>query len=235
MINSGCANACTGEQGLSDAQSMMRMAADVGVPNSLVMSTGVIGPFLDLTKIQRGLTLASAALTPDPSGWDSASRAIMTTDTVPKLLAKSYELGGSGSGKGFRIAGMCKGAGMIHPNMATMLGVVTTDAAVSVDCLKAATRFAVDRSFNAISVDGDMSTNDTVAVLANGQSQHLTKADGQRTPPCPLPLSPCPPSAFICSAPSLIPFLLPPLFSAAVDDQPSPACPTRRSRCSRAR
>ena len=195
VINSGCANACTGAQGLSDAQSMMRMAADVGVHNSLVMSTGVIGPFLDLTKIQRGLTLVSQALSPQREGWESASRAIMTTDTVPKLLAKEFDMrgkeGGTGGGgeRGFRIAGMCKGAGMIHPNMATMLGVVTTDAAVSVECLKVATRYAVDRSFNAISVDGDMSTNDTVAVLANGQAQQLTKQDGQQPPSLP---APCP-------------------------------------------
>ena len=174
VINSGCANACTGEQGLRDARTMMRLASDAGIANSLVMSTGVIGPFLPMDKIQLGLTSASQALTSAPSGWESASRAIMTTDTVPKLLSRSFELS---PGKTFTIAGMCKGAGMIHPNMATMLGVLTTDAAVSADCLKAATHFAVDRSFNAISVDGDMSTNDTVAVLANGQSPALGKAD----------------------------------------------------------
>ena len=210
VINSGCANACTGSQGLADAARMQLLAEQAGLRHSLVMSTGVIGPFLDMAKISSGMQAAYAALTAEQQGWESASRAIMTTDTVPKLLAKTYQLH---SGKPFRIAGMCKGAGvrraergrdeqptashsrercadavrcrcvqMIHPNMATMLGVLTTDAAITAECLQAATRYAVDRSFNSISVDGDMSTNDTVAVLANGQAGQLTEADSQHQP-----------------------------------------------------
>ena len=211
VVNSGCANACTGEKGLHDAQRMMAMAAEAGVANCLVMSTGVIGPFLDMQRIEDGLRLSSQSLSSAAAGWESASRAIMTTDTVPKLLAETFELA---PGKKFSIAGMCKGAGvsgqkphsshhiphgtltatancqtdssfagrlcctqMIHPNLATMLGIVTTDAAISPECLQAATRYAVDRSFNAISVDGDTSTNDTVVVLANGQSPHLQPSD----------------------------------------------------------
>ena len=109
VVNSGCANACTGEKGVQDAQLMMAMAAEVGVSNCLVMSTGVIGPFLDMARISDGLRLSSQSLSSEADGWDRASRAIMTTDTVPKLLAHSFELE---AGKTFSIAGMCKGAGV---------------------------------------------------------------------------------------------------------------------------
>ena len=112
VVNSGCANACTGEKGLQDAQRMMAMAAEVGVPNCLVMSTGVIGPFLDMQRIGDGLRLSSQSLSGAAAGWESASRAIMTTDTVPKLLADTFELA---PGKSFTIAGMCKGAGVSEP------------------------------------------------------------------------------------------------------------------------
>ena len=161
VINSGCANACTGEDGLADAAEMARLAeAACGVPGRsiAVMSTGVIGPRLPMDLIASGAQAAAAALTPD--GATAAARAIMTTDTRPKTASRQA---GAAS-----LWGMAKGAGMIHPNMATMLSVIVTDAAVSPRALDAMLRAAVDVSFNCISVDGDMSTNDTVLALANG-------------------------------------------------------------------
>ena len=162
-INAGCANACTGEAGLADAAAMGGLAeAALGLPprSAAVMSTGVIGPRLPMDKIAAGIQLAAAALAPD--GWDAAARAIMTTDTRPKTAFR--QAGGA------RLFGMCKGAGMIHPNMATMLSAIVTDAAVEPALLAEMLRSAVDVSFNCISVDGDMSTNDTVLLLANGAS-----------------------------------------------------------------
>jgi glutamate N-acetyltransferase / amino-acid N-acetyltransferase len=123
-----------------------------------VLSTGVIGPRLPMEKIEAGIRVAAAALAED--GWDAASRAIMTTDTRPKTAFRSAA--------GCTLFGMAKGAGMIHPNMATMLSVVVTDAAVEPASLAGMLRAAVDASFNCISVDGDTSTNDTVLLLANG-------------------------------------------------------------------
>jgi glutamate N-acetyltransferase/amino-acid N-acetyltransferase len=174
VINSGCANACTGPEGLKHAQETISYAQKFGVKNSLVMSTGVIGPFLPMEKIRRGVELSSAALTTDQSGWEAASRAIMTTDTVPKLHSRTYTIG---NGKQFTIAGMCKGSGMIHPNMATMLSVVATDIRIDQKVLQSALSYAADRSFNSVSVDNDTSTNDTFAVLANGQSPDFTVGD----------------------------------------------------------
>lgn len=172
-INAGCANACTGDAGLADAAEMAALAeAALGMPprSAAVMSTGVIGPRLPMAKIAAGVQMAAAALS--PAGWDAASRAIMTTDTRPKVAFR--EVGGHGDAGGhggpLRLMGMCKGAGMIHPNMATMLAVIVTDAAVEPAALQAILRQAVDVSFNAISIDGDTSTNDTVLVLANGAS-----------------------------------------------------------------
>lgn len=160
-INAGCANACTGEAGLADATAMAR-AVELALgltPNSAaVMSTGVIGPRLPMEKIILGIETAANQLSPD--GAESAARAIMTTDTRPKVALR--EVGGA------QLWGMCKGSGMIHPNMATMLAVVITDAMIAPLQLDAWLRKAVNVSFNAISVDGDMSTNDTVLVLANG-------------------------------------------------------------------
>ncbi len=161
VINSGCANACTGEEGLADAAEMARLAeAAFGTParSVAVMSTGVIGPRLPMERIAAGARAAAGALSVD--GFDAAAAAIMTTDTRPKV---AYRQAGAA-----RLWGMAKGAGMIHPNMATMLSVIVTDAAVSPNALDAALRSAVDRSFNSISIDGDMSTNDTVLALANG-------------------------------------------------------------------
>jgi glutamate N-acetyltransferase/amino-acid N-acetyltransferase len=162
-INAGCANACTGDQGLADAAAMARLAeAALGLPprSVAVMSTGVIGPRLPMEKLAAGIHAASSALS--VAGWDAASRAIMTTDTRPKT---AFRQAGAA-----RLFGMCKGAGMIHPNMATMLCAIVTDAAVAPDALAQALRQAVDVSFNCISVDGDTSTNDTVLLLANGAS-----------------------------------------------------------------
>jgi len=163
VINAGCANACTGEAGLVDAAEMAaRAEAALGLPERTcaVMSTGVIGPRLPMDKIAAGVRQAAGVLSAD--GWSSAAQAIMTTDTRPKTAFR--EVGAA------RLLGMCKGAGMIHPNMATMLSAIITDAAVEPDLLAEMLRRAVDVSFNCISVDGDMSTNDTVLVLANGAS-----------------------------------------------------------------
>ena len=162
-INAGCANACTGEAGLTDAESMASLAeVALTLPrrSAAVMSTGVIGPRLPMAKIAVGIRQAAGELA--PGGWDAASRAIMTTDTRPKTAFR--QVGEA------RLFGMCKGAGMIHPNMATMLATIVTDAAVEPAVLAELLRQAVDVSFNCISIDGDMSTNDTVLVLANGAS-----------------------------------------------------------------
>ena len=157
----GCANACTGDAGLADAAQMAVAAeAALGLPSRscAVMSTGVIGVRLPMDKIAAGVRLAAPQLA--GAGWDAASRAIMTTDTRPKVAFREVN--------GIRLFGMCKGAGMIHPNMATMLAVIVTDAAIAPAALDAALRGAVEVSFNSISVDGDTSTNDTVLILANG-------------------------------------------------------------------
>jgi glutamate N-acetyltransferase/amino-acid N-acetyltransferase len=164
LINAGCANACTGEQGMRNAA---ESAAWVGkalgcAPESvLVMSTGVIGTQLPMDRLQPGISAAARVL--DPEGWHDASRAILTTDTQPKRARALHE--------GAVIAGIAKGAGMIAPNMATMLALVVTSAAVPPPLLDQALREAVAHSFNRIVVDGDMSTNDTVLVLANGASR----------------------------------------------------------------
>ncbi len=163
VINSGCANACTGDAGLEDARTMAsETARALGVQTEqvLVMSTGVIGQRLPMDKIRAGITLAVPRLS--PAGGADAARAIMTTDTRPKVYALRNAA--------YTIGGMCKGAGMIHPQMATMLALVTTDAQIAPDLLDRAVRVAVNQSFNRISVDGDTSTNDTVLVLANGAS-----------------------------------------------------------------
>ncbi len=167
LANAGCANAVTGERGSSDARRMQALgAAAIGAraDEVLVLSTGVIGVFLDMDKLARG----AAALRGEGARREprDSARAITTTDTVPKIASVAARLGGGD----VHIAGFAKGAGMIHPNMATMLAVVTTDAAIEPARLERALRAAVARSFNRISVDGDMSTNDTVLVLASGVS-----------------------------------------------------------------
>ncbi|HBS60705.1 MAG TPA: ornithine acetyltransferase [Firmicutes bacterium] len=165
VVNSGCANACTGEQGMQDAMTMVRETAralDLQPSDIAVASTGVIGTFLPMDKVTAGIRQACENLS--PQGHDSTMRAIMTTDTFVKELAVEFVL----DGRVTRIGGMAKGAGMIEPNMATMLSFITTDAAIQPALLKKALQAAVERSFHAITIDGDTSTNDTVLVLANG-------------------------------------------------------------------
>lgn len=165
VVNSGNANACTGEEGLEDARETARLAADlldITEGRVLVASTGVIGVRLPMDKIRAGLPGAVAALSRD--GGRDAARAIMTTDTVPKETAVSFDLGAHR----ITIGGMAKGSGMIHPNMATMLAFITSDITIRPQHLQEALRYAAERSFNMISVDGDTSTNDMCLVLANG-------------------------------------------------------------------
>jgi len=194
VLNSGCANAVTGKQGLADAWAMARAtdallatrtspssSSNSPLSETLVMSTGVIGQPLPISKILTALHPQSALSSTLGSGftaWDAAARAFMTTDTFPKLRARTFPLG---KGRTYRIAGIDKGAGMIHPDMvgappprpprtphATLLGCIATDAPVAPAALQSALDYAIQRSFNAISIDGDMSTNDTVVLFANG-------------------------------------------------------------------
>ena len=167
VINSGCANACTGTQGMTDAENTIKYANKLGIQNALVMSTGVIGPNLPMDKIYHGIELGNKSLNNDNTAWQNASKAIMTTDTVNKLVSESYELS---DGTEFILSGTAKGAGMIHPNMATMLSVVCCDISIDQQLLQHAVKYAADRSFNNISIDGDTSTNDTFAVLCNHQA-----------------------------------------------------------------
>jgi glutamate N-acetyltransferase/amino-acid N-acetyltransferase len=165
VVNSGNANACTGPAGERDAVAMAVAAAallHVDPHEVAVASTGVIGVPLPMDRI--GPAIGRLALS--EGGWDDASRAIMTTDTRPKVAQREVTL----SGGAVRIGGIAKGAGMIHPNMATLLTFVTTDALIDSAALRPMLRSAADDSFNAISVDGDTSTNDTLLVLANGAS-----------------------------------------------------------------
>jgi glutamate N-acetyltransferase / amino-acid N-acetyltransferase len=167
IVNSGCANACTGSVGLDDAREMTALTASlVGCPieHVLVASTGVIGVNLKMDRIREGLPQAFAALGTDQG--PAAARAIMTTDPFPKEAAARITIGG----RDVLIGGIAKGSGMIEPLMATMLGFITTDAAVPRALLQRALREVVDDTFNAITVDGECSTNDCVMLLANGAS-----------------------------------------------------------------
>ncbi|KAG1446641.1 hypothetical protein G6F56_009504 [Rhizopus delemar] len=177
VTNSGCANAVTGTQGIADAKKMRSVVDElVNHPlSALTMSTGVIGQNLPMDKIESGIRDAYQHLSAEhDGGWASAAEAFMTTDTFPKLRSGEFSLQNST----FRMAGIAKGAGMIHPNMATLLGFMVTDAYVKPELLKKALAYAVDRSFNSISVDGDMSTNDTISVLANGASSVRIESEG---------------------------------------------------------
>ena len=168
ICNSGNANTCN-DNGLEIARAMCTLAADaVGVKaqDVIVASTGVIGQKLDITPIAAGIGPLAAALSEDGSA--AACEAIMTTDTHAKEIAVEFELGG----KTCRIGGIAKGSGMIHPNMATMLVFLTTDAAISPEMLKKALSGDIQNTFNMISVDGDTSTNDMVVVLANGMAEN---------------------------------------------------------------
>jgi glutamate N-acetyltransferase / amino-acid N-acetyltransferase len=167
VVNSGCANACTGAQGVTDAWDMVQRTTDAlrcEPSQVLVASTGVIGVTLDMTKVDAGIATAAASLS--RAGGPLAARAIMTTDPFPKETAVE-----AATARGtFRVGGIAKGAGMIEPMMATMLGFLTTDAEVEPVMLRRALKDAADDTFNAISVDGECSTNDCVFVLANGES-----------------------------------------------------------------
>lgn len=167
VVNSGNANACTGQQGeLDTAQMAFLVAKALGLEATdvLVASTGVIGMAMPMENIHRGIAAAVASLS--PFGAENAAQAIMTTDLVSKEAAVELEL----KGRKVTIGAIAKGSGMIHPNMATMLAFVTTDAAISGACLKQALKTAAERTFNMISVDGDTSTNDMALVLANGRA-----------------------------------------------------------------
>jgi glutamate N-acetyltransferase/amino-acid N-acetyltransferase len=174
VVNAGCANAVTGREGLeaakrvrTEAATRLRCAED----EVFLASTGVIGVVLPDKKVRAFLPDAISRLS--TGGVDALSHAILTTDVGPKIAQATFTLGG----KRGRIVGVAKGAGMIHPNMATMLAFLMTDAAVAPDVLQRALKNAVDRSFNAISVDGDTSTNDTVLVLASGKLGNDARAD----------------------------------------------------------
>ena len=169
VVNSGCANACTGEQGMADAKAMQKEAGkclDIDPDSIFVSSTGVIGQFLPMDKLLKGIKLAAAQI--NINEGESAALAIQTTDTFVKKIAYEFEIGG----KKATIAGIAKGAGMIHPNMATMLNYITTDAAVAPDLLKRMVKAVADKSFNMVVVDGDTSTNDSMIVLANGLAEN---------------------------------------------------------------
>ena len=167
IVNAGIANACTGKQGYDYCRQTADKAAQVlGIPEDsvLVASTGVIGWQLPLDKITAGVEKLAAAKADTLEAGQAAAEAIMTTDTVCKQAAVEIEIGG----RKVTVGGMCKGSGMIHPNMCTMLAFVTTDIVISKELLQEALREDVADTFNMISVDGDTSTNDTLIVLANG-------------------------------------------------------------------
>lgn len=169
IVNSGNANACTGEQGLVAAKAMATAVAQqlsIPVHHVFVGSTGVIGRILPIDRITTAVPTLIARLS--ISGGDQAAQAILTTDLKPKTVAIQGKIGG----RVVTIGGMAKGSGMIHPNMATMLAYVTTDAAIAPAALQQALRSATNQSFNCITVDGDTSTNDTVLCLANGLAKN---------------------------------------------------------------
>jgi glutamate N-acetyltransferase/amino-acid N-acetyltransferase len=177
IVNSGCANAVTGRGGIEDAISMGKETDKCFIEDSngeddgqgsrsVVMSTGVIGQRLPIEKITSKIPTAYYNLGDTHEHWLGTARAICTTDTFPKLVSRTFSL--PSSQEEYHIAGMTKGAGMIHPNMATLLGIICTDAPVAAGPLQTALTSAITKSFNSISIDGDTSTNDTVALLANG-------------------------------------------------------------------
>lgn len=169
IVNSGNANACTGAQGLLAAKAMATAVAQqlsIPVPHVFVGSTGVIGRVLPIDRITTAIPTLIARLS--VPGGDQAAQAILTTDLRPKTVVRQARIGG----RIVTIGGMAKGSGMIHPNMATMLAYLTTDAAITPAALQQALRSTVDQSFNCITVDGDTSTNDTVLCLANGLAKN---------------------------------------------------------------
>ncbi len=179
VINSGIANACTGEEGRTLCRETARTAADLfGIAENevLVASTGVIGAQVPIDKIRAGIGAMKPLLSSDAASASDAAEAIMTTDTVKKEIAVETEIGG----KTVTVGGMCKGSGMIHPNMCTMLSFVMTDANISQELLQKALSTDIADTYNMVSVDGDTSTNDTCLLLANGlaQNSEITEEDG---------------------------------------------------------
>ena len=177
IVNSGNANACTGEVGMVNAQQMAAATAEqLGIDADLVLvsSTGVIGQQLPMDKIENGIQAAASALSTE--GGADAAEAIMTTDTYPKSVAVEVEIDGTP----VRIGGIAKGSGMIAPNMATMLSYLTTDAKINAEVLQAALNRVVDDTYNLLTVDTDRSTNDTVLILATGRAGNaeIVTADG---------------------------------------------------------
>ena len=177
LANSGCANACTGKMGLRDAElSALATAGELGIDpkHVLVASTGVIGRPLPMDRLLAGMKLAAKALGRTPAHGLAAEKAVMTTDTKPKQACATARIGG----RTVTVGGMSKGSGMIEPNMATMLGFITTDANITAAMLKRALFLAINKSFNRLVVDGDESTNDSVFLLASGKAgnQEITKA-----------------------------------------------------------
>ena len=169
VVNSGIANACTGKLGYEYCRETAGAAADaleISPQNVLICSTGVIGMQLPMEKMTEGVRMLAKAIKPGEEAGTDAAKAIMTTDTRNKQVAVKVTIGG----KEVTIGGMCKGSGMIHPNMCTMLAFVTTDANISKKLLQEALSADVQDTFNMVSVDGDTSTNDTLLVLANGQA-----------------------------------------------------------------
>ncbi len=179
VVNSGNSNAATGLKGIEDAQAMTALVAQqigASADDVLVCSTGVIGRFLPMEKLQAGIPVAAKQLASSPAAFHNAARAMMTTDTFPKQATATVTIGG----KTVRISGVCKGAAMIAPNMATMLCVIMTDAALKPDDAQTMLKHAVGDSFNCISVDGHESTSDSVILLANGAAGVGLTTDADR-------------------------------------------------------
>jgi glutamate N-acetyltransferase / amino-acid N-acetyltransferase len=178
VANSGNANACTGERGLQDAREMARCGAAVcgaAADEALVLSTGIIGEFLPMAKITQGVQAAAQRLGDDEAAFISAARGIITTDRNHKVSCRTVTMGD----RSIRITGMAKGAGMIGPNMATLLSVVLTDAPLTPDVAQTMLQAAADASFNCISVEGHTSTNDTLLLLASGRAGGAPLAGSQ--------------------------------------------------------
>ncbi len=179
VINSGNANACTGQQGMDDVKETAEYAGGLMGINSdevLVCSTGVIGHTLPMDRIKEGIASAHSALSDSPEGGHDAAQAILTTDVYLKEISYTIDL----DGVPVTIGGMAKGSGMICPSMATMLAFITTDASIEGDVLKKLMKEAADLSFNQISVDGDMSTNDTMLMMANGLAGNAKIEEGTK-------------------------------------------------------
>ena len=177
LANSGCANACVGKRGMTDAQETAAIVArELGIKADAVYvaSTGVIGEPLPMQKLSTGVATAAGLLV--PAGWGQAAEAIMTTDLFPKMIAVQEEIGG----KTITMAGIAKGSGMIHPDMATMLCFIVTDALVAAPMLKKMLLASTEKSFNNISVDGDTSTNDMILCMANGAAGNKRPALGSK-------------------------------------------------------